>query len=77
MEGLKYLAHSKGCKVFSLVNRGDSLAEELQNALLGSGKKVFFVDNYVEWFDVFPTFAAHRSEDFVLVSCVNLFDARH
>ncbi len=68
MEELKYMAHSKGFKVFSLVNRGESIAEELQNALLGSGKKVFFIDNYIEWLDVFPTFAAHRSEDFVIVA---------
>jgi hypothetical protein len=68
MEELKYLAHSRGIKVFSLVNRGESLAEELQNALVGPGRKVFFIDNYVEWLDVFPTFAAHRSEDFVIVA---------
>src|SRR5262249_38773317 len=68
LEELKYLAHSKGYRVFSLVNRGESLAEELQNALIQSGKKIFVLDNYVEWFDVLPTFAAHRSEDFVLVT---------
>ena len=67
LEALKYLAHSKGYGVFTLANRGESLAEELQNALLGSGKKVFFVDNYVEWLDIFPIFGAHRSEDFTIV----------
>jgi hypothetical protein len=67
LESLKYLAYSKGYKVFSLVNRGDSLAEELQNALIGSGKKVFFIDNYVEWLDVVKIFGAHCSEDFTLV----------
>ena len=67
LEGLKYLAHSKRYKVFSFVNRGESLAEELQNALLASGKKVFFIDNYVEWLDVIPLLGAHRSEEFALV----------
>ena len=68
LEELKYLAHVNGYKVFSVISRGETLAEELQNALLGQGKKVFFVDNYIEWFDIFPTFAAHHSEDFVLVA---------
>jgi hypothetical protein len=67
LESIKYLAHSKGYKVFSLVNRGDSLGEELQTALLGPEKKVFFIDNYVEWLDVLSTFGTHRSEDFTLV----------
>jgi hypothetical protein len=67
LEELKFLAHSRGCKVLTLVNRGDSLEEELQNALVQSGKKAFFIDNYVEWLEVFPLFGAHRSEDFTLI----------
>lgn len=68
LESLKYLSFAKGYKVFTLANRGESLAEELQNALVGSGRKIFFLDNYVEWFDVFPIFATHRSEDFILAT---------
>lgn len=68
LEALKYLAYSKGYRVFSLANRGESLAEELQNAVIGPGKKVFFIDNYVEWLDLFTTFGAHRSEDFTIVA---------
>jgi hypothetical protein len=68
LEELKYLARAKGLRVYSLVNRGESLAEELQNALVQPGKKVLFIDNYTEWFDVLPMLAAHRSEDFVLVT---------
>jgi hypothetical protein len=67
LEELKFLAHSRGYKVFTLVNRGDSLEEEVQNALVQPGKKAVFVDNYVEWLDVFPLFGAHRSEDFSLI----------
>jgi hypothetical protein len=67
LESIKFLVHSKGYKVFTLVNRGESLAEELQNALQGSGKKVFFIDNYVEWLDIFKIFGAYDSEEFILV----------
>jgi hypothetical protein len=64
VEELKYLAYSKGYRAITLVNRGESLAEELQNALLQPGKKVFFIDNYVEWLEVFPLFGTHISEQF-------------
>jgi hypothetical protein len=41
LEMLKYLANSSGYSVISVANRGESLFEELQRALVGSSKTVF------------------------------------
>jgi hypothetical protein len=67
IESMKCQAHMQGYKVLSLVRRGDLLAEELQNALVAPGKKIIFIDNYVEWLDTLPIFGAHSSEDYSVV----------
>lgn len=67
LECLKYVTHAANRSVYTLSNRGENLAEELQTSLLGSTRPVFFIDNYVEWLDVLPMFGAHQSEQFTLV----------
>jgi hypothetical protein len=67
LEALKYLAHAKGYRVSSLVNRGETLSEEIQTTINTPGPNIFFIDNYVEWLDILPLFGTHQSENFVLV----------
>ena len=67
IELLKYRAFQAGFVVFVLRNRGESLDEELQNAISIAGKKVIFVDNYPEWMDVLKVLGSYSSEDFRVV----------
>ena len=67
MAELKYAAITKGFSVFSLVERGPSLEEELHHILQQNGPKAVFVDNYPEWLDVLYAFRGRVDGDMVLV----------
>ena len=67
LEVLKCIAAEKQYSVYTITKHGDSLYEELEQALSVAGKKLFVIDNYPEWLDVLGFFGTHAPHDASLV----------
>jgi hypothetical protein len=63
----QYAAFVKGFQVYALVDRGDTLLEELHFILNKEGHAVIFVDNYPEWLDLVSVFRGRIGKSLTLV----------
>ena len=67
LEMLKSKAREAGYRVFSLVQRAESLLPELEHAVSGDAPVVFFVDNYPDWLNALKFFATNMRDGITLV----------
>jgi hypothetical protein len=66
LELLKCYAAAKGYSVYSLVRPGETLFEEIENAISRTGRKLFVIDNYPDWLDTLKFFGTHGSANVFL-----------
>jgi len=67
LEVLKCMAAEKQYTVYTVTKQAESLYEELEQAFAVTGKKIFFIDNYPDWFDVLEFFGTHAPDKTTLV----------
>jgi len=67
LEQLKCIATEQGFQVYSFIENGDSLLEEIEWALKSHDRTIFIVDNYPEWLDSLKFVAPHLGEKTTLV----------
>lgn len=67
LEMLKSRAQEAGYRVYTLIQRGDSLFAELEYAVSGTGRVLFVVDNYPDWLSALKFFDTHMRDGVSLV----------